>query len=186
MMIVLERLGIIRKSDVGNTVNSLAGLREQIKKDVPLENNPAKRIAAKINGIPLIYGHAFLAAAARRWRQQLNENAKMIAFDFSLPEANHNELMSWEEMVKNERSDETCILLRHRNEDIQIRKRFDFMEEIYRKNAGLIKIFAEGKDDLSRLMYAVYLGDYISNYLAVLRNVDPTPVGLIQELKKRL
>jgi len=181
-MAVLEKLGITGKIDVHETVKMLAELRAVIKKDVPVRDNPAKHIASKIEGMPLIYGHDLLAVAARRWRQQLNENAKMRAFDFSVPEANHNELMSWE----GDGGDVTCIFLRDKKEDERIRKRFDYMAETYGKKATVEEIYIEDEDAFSKLMYAVYMGDYVSNYCAVLRDVDPTPVGLIQELKKKL
>ena len=181
-MAVLEKLGIAGKIDMHDTVKTLAELRNRIKKGMPAGSNPAKQIAMKIDGIPLIYGHDFLSTAARRWRQQLNENAKIVAFNFSVPEANHNELMAWEGMGNRM----TCILLRDRADGRQISKRFDYMKEVYQKNAAVIEIFAEGKSILSRLLYAIYLGDYVSNYYALLRDIDPTPVGLIQELKRKL
>jgi len=181
-MAILEKVGITGKTDVNETVKVLGKLRAVIKKDVPARDNPAKRIASGISGIPLVYGHGILAVAARRWRQQLNENAKMRAFDFSVPEANHNELMSWE----GNGGDTTCIFLRDSGEGKQIRKRFDYMKEVYGKMAKVEEIYVEGEDAFSRLMYAVYMGDCVSNYCAVLRDIDPTPVGLIQELKKKL
>lgn len=182
-MAILERLGLVEKCNIRNVVKTSTKLREKIKIDVSVKNNHAKQIALKMNGITLIYGHDFLAPVAKRWHQQLNENAKTMAFDFSLPEANHNELMAWEGKEKN---NVTCIFLRCKKEDVQVKKRFEFMKEIYQEKADVIEIFAEGEDNLSQLVYAIYLGDYVSNYLAVLRNIDPTPVTLIQELKKRM
>lgn len=181
-MVILENLGITGKTHIREAVKTLAELRAKVKKDVPVADNAAKQIAYGISDIPLIYGHDILAVAARRWRQQLNENAKIRSFDFSVPEANHNELMSWEGTGRGI----MCILLRDRKEDEHIRKRFDYMAEVYGKKATVEEIYAKGGDAFSKLMYAVYMGDYVSNYCAVLRDVDPTPVGLIQKLKEKL
>jgi len=182
---ILAKAGIIKKVDLNEMKKILAHTRSKLKKDVPSAENTAKQIAMRIEGTAIIYGHGFMEAAATRWRQQLNENAKTMAFDFGVPEANHNELMAWEH-IESDSKNITCIFLRHGNESEQIKKRFEFMREIYQKNADVIEIFAEGGDKISQLMHAIYMGDYVSNYYAVLRNIDPTPVALIQKLKKKL
>ena len=182
---ILGKAGIIKKVDVSGVKKTLSAMRDRMKKDVPSAENPAKRIAMRIEGTAIIYGHGFMEAAATRWRQQLNENAKMMAFDFGVPEANHNELMAWEG-IEESNGLITCIFLRHENESEQIKKRFDFMKKIYEKYADGVEIFADGGDEISRLMSVVYMGDYVSNYCALLRDIDPTPVSLIQKLKKKL
>ncbi|MEM3342557.1 MAG: SIS domain-containing protein, partial [Thermoplasmata archaeon] len=48
------------------------------------------------------------------------------------------------------------------------------------------EVYAAGNYYLSRMMYSLYLGDWVSYYLALLRNVDPTPVEAIDVLKKQL
>ena len=180
LIIALERLGILKKHDMRSVVKKAKTMRERIKKEV--ENNEAKKIAMKIKGIPVIYASDFLSPLARRWRQQINENAKMMAFNFCIPEANHNEIMAWEGKIKNF----TCIFLRNKNEEKKIKKRFDFMKEVYSKKANVIEIFAEGESKLEQVVHILYLGDYVSNYLALLNEVNPTPVKLIQKLKEKI
>ena len=183
LMGVLRRLGVIKEYDVGDVIKKAKVIRDRIKKDVRIEKNEAKQLAIKIKGIPLIYASDFLSPIAVRWRQQFNENSKMIAFDFCVPESNHNEIMAWEGMIK---KDYTCIFLRHKNEKDKIRKRFDFMKEVYSKKANVIEVFAEGGSKLEQMIHILYLGDYVSTYLALFRNIDPTPVNLIQKLKKKI
>ena len=180
---ILKKVGVIPKVDLAGVEKILSHIRERLKKDIPTAGNIAKQIAMDVYGTAIIYGHGFMEAAARRWRQQLNENAKMMAFDFGVPESNHNELMAWEGI---ENEEITCIFLRYEEEGSRIKKRFKFMKEVYEKYAGGVEIFAEGGDKVSQLMHVVYIGDYVSNYCAVLRNIDPTPVTLIQKLKKKL
>ena len=182
---ILEKAGIIEKVDLSEVKKSLTVVREMIKKDVPTANNIAKKIAMEIEGTAIIYGHGFMEAAARRWRQQLNENAKMMAFDFGVPEANHNELMAWEG-IRDANGEITCIFLRYEEEGKKIKKRFEFMKKVYERYAGGIEIFAEGGSKISQLMYITYIGDYVSSYCALLRDTDPTPVRLIQKLKEKL
>ncbi len=183
LITVLERFGLIKEHEREKIIPQARILRERIKQDFPTKNNEAKQLATKIKGTPLIYASGFLSPVAKRWRQQFNENAKMMAFDFFLPEANHNEIMAWEHEI---RGDYTCIFLRHKNEDEKIKKRFDFMKKVYGKKAHIIEVFADGKDKLAQLIHALYLGDYVSTYLALAREVDPTPVSLIQQLKREI
>jgi len=142
----------------------------------------AKEVSNAIHGIPIIYGYGVMGSIARRWRQQFNENAKMHAFDFSLPECNHNEMEAWEENAENI----TCIFLREKNEMERIKARFDFMKEEYGKKANIIELYAPGKNTFSRAMYHMHVGDLASIYMAEKRGVDAEPVNLIMKLKNVL
>ena len=142
----------------------------------------AKEVSNAIHGIPIIYGYGVMGSIARRWRQQFNENAKMHAFDFSLPECNHNEMEAWEENAENI----TCIFLREKNEMERIKARFDFMKEEYGKKANIIELYAPGKNTFSRAMYHMHVGDLASIYMAEKRGMDAEPVNLIMKLKNVL
>lgn len=180
LLIVLQRLYLINKCDFSEIVKKVRVLRKKIKRDVKIEKNEAKQIASSISGIPILYASDYLAPIARRWRQQFNENAKIMAFDFILPEANHNEIMAWEYEI---REKYTCIFLRAKKRDEKIKKRLDFMKKVYAKKAHIIEVLIEGKNNITQLIYALYLGDYISTYTALLRDIDPTPVFFIQKFK---
>jgi len=172
--VFLERNGIIKKIDYGDVINVAETMRNRM--------NIAKEVANEINGIPIIYGHGILEAIAKRWRQQFNENAKMHAFSFGVSESNHNEIEAWE----NDGNNFTCIFLRNSKEREEIKKRFEFMEEVYGKNTRVIQIFGEGKNDFSAAIYLLYFGDLTSVYKAMERGVEPEPVNLIMQLKRRL
>ena len=49
-----------------------------------------------------------------------------------------------------------------------------------------ITIEAEGNSLIEQMLWTVNLGDFVSIYLALLNNVDPTPVELIEKLKDEL
>lgn len=142
----------------------------------------ARNIAEELKGVPMIYGHGVLASIARRWRQQLNENAKMPAFSFAVPECNHNELEAWE----GDMGEVTCIFLRDRNEPQQIQRRFAFMKRVYGKKAKIIDIFSEGENPFAGAVSLLYLGDMMSVHRAQLNGVDAEPVHLIAQLKDEL
>jgi len=171
---LLSRASII-DVDLENTIYILGSEREKMEET-------ARMVANEMEGIPLIYGYGVMESIARRWRQQFNENAKMHAFDFMLPECNHNELEAWE----GSREKVTCIFLRERDESERIKTRFDFMREEYKKRAKVIEIYAAGKDSFSRAMYHMHVGDLASIYMAERRGVEAEPVNLIMKLKETL
>jgi glucose/mannose-6-phosphate isomerase len=182
LLSILSEYKLVKKQDVSATLKIARQARTEMRKSICFERNEAKQFAKKIKGIPLIYASDFFSPVAKRWRQQFNENAKHMAFDFSLPDANHNEIMAWTNKVK---GDYTCIFLHNNNENEKVSKKFDFMREIYGTKAHLLEFFAEGRSKLAQLIYAVYMGDFVSTYFALLKGVNPTPVPLICELKRR-
>ena len=82
----------------------------------------------------------------------------------------------------------TCVLFRDKKiESIYMAKRLDFMKELFKDvAANVIEIHVKGKKTLAKMIYAMYLGDFVSCYLAMSRGIDPTPVDVIVELKRVL
>ena len=180
---------LIYDSDVAiiDTVEELKTLRDRIKCEVPTEKNPAKSIAKRIEGkVPVIYGHSIYKAVANRWHTQLNENAEILAWYGAFPEMNHNEIVGWKGDDKAE--DFIPILLRHKDEYERIDRRIELTKELVfeKKCSEVVELYAEGETQLARILYLIYFGDFISIYLALLYGRDPSPVKIIDELKKRL
>jgi len=154
----------------------------------PESQNDAKQIARSLHGrIVAIYGSgAILEATAFRWRSQIEENAKTLAFHHTLPEMNHNELVGWlcpEAVLRHV----GVVLLRDRGDHPQVQRRFELTKEIISNKAGVLQeVWSEGESLLARVMSLIYLGDYVSLYLAYLNNIDPTPVEVIDYLKSKL
>ncbi|HEX17610.1 MAG TPA: bifunctional phosphoglucose/phosphomannose isomerase, partial [Thermoplasmatales archaeon] len=104
-----------------------------------------------------------------------------------VPECNHNDVVGWTQ--RNEISSlSSCILLRDRRyETRRIRERFDYMKEIFEgAGARIIEVDSRGRSILARIVSTLYIGDFVSCYLALLRHIDPTPVEVITRLKERL
>jgi len=186
-----EKIGIIRDnidSEIQETIEITNDLKNKIKKAVPEKNNISKQLAKNIfNTIPQIYGWDFYTPIARRWCQQFNENSKLIARYDEVSECNHNDIVGWS-MNPEISKKFTCILIRDNEcESIYISTRLDFMKKLFDDvSANCIEIPVKGKKRLAKMMYAMYLGDYTSNYLAALRKIDPSPVEAITLLKEKL
>ena len=155
---------------------------------MPTAANPALRIARTLQGkLPIIYSSADRFDAVNvRWRGQIAENAKVLAFGHVIPEMNHNELVGWNVLQKLMR-EMVVIFLRDKEDHERVRVRMEITKKLVRaKASGILDVESEGRSLLARLFSLIYLGDWVSFYLAILNNVDPTPVKVIDYLKNEL
>ncbi len=145
---------------------------------------PGERVARQIGRtIPLVYGSAgVFAVAARRWKAQINLNAKTPAFCAALPELVHDELAGWGQSGDVTRQVVSLVLLRHDGEDAESARMFDVVTEATDEvMAGIVEVRAEGDDDLARFVDLALFGDVVSLYLAEREGVDPGPVPTVDD-----
>ncbi len=173
--------------DIIDAVSELKKLRDDIKVEIPLKDNDAKKLAKRIeNKIPIIYGHSIYNAVANRWQTQFNENEEVLSWYGAFPEMNHNEIVGWH--GDENTSNFIPILLRDKKEPKKINKRIELTKELVFQEEvdDIIEVWTDADTQLARILSLVYLGDYLSIYLALLREKDPSPVKIIDELKDRL
>lgn len=188
LLVTLSRVGLLE--DIGPWVTLLQELdrvRARCTATVPIEENPAKRLAHTLSGrIPLIYGTVDNTdLVAMRWKTQINENAKQPAFWNVFPELNHNEILA---LVGADLLANQYVLLLQNGYDLPENcNRVEIMMALFEKNkVPFTEVKAEGESELAQVLSQIYLGDYVSYYLALLNEVDPTPVVLIEEFKQAL
>lgn len=145
----------------------------------------AKEIAAAVEGkLPVVYGAGSSAAVARRWKTQVNENAKLPAFFSELPEANHNEICAWEASAA---PGLAAVMLEDRDQHPRELLRFELTAaEVERDGLAAVRVEAAGETRLQRLLWLIMLGDLVSLELAAMRSVDPLPIEAIDRLKAAL
>ena len=152
----------------------------------PTPRNLAKQIAEQLAGKSVVvYAGPVLATAAYKWKINLNENAKNLAFYNVLPEFNHNEFVGWSShpVQKPYAVVELISSLDHP----RIQKRWELSNRLLSgKMPRPIGIKAEGKTQIEQLLWTILLGDFVSIYSGILNGVNPTPVELIEKLKKEL
>ena len=144
----------------------------------------AQEIAKKLhNKLPVIYSLGTCEGVVVRFRQQLNENSKMLCWHHTLPEMNHNELVGW-----TEKNDNLIVITFHTSADFdRTKKRYAICKPIFEKySSGVIDIQAKGISKLEQFLYLINLGDWISCYLADIKGIDPVEVNIINTLKDEL
>jgi glucose/mannose-6-phosphate isomerase len=194
LVVVSAQLGLIPEpllKDIDEASAVLRAVRNECGPHVPLEQNQAKRLAAAWKDkLPVIYGsQGERGVVAYRWKTQIEENAKAFAVSNVFPELNHNETVGWSGehgQAEVERSFAVTIL-RDDREPSHIRRRVDLTKEIIARAASsLDEVWARGESVLSRMLSLVYIGDWASYYLAIAYGENPTPVRVIDWLKKEL
>jgi glucose/mannose-6-phosphate isomerase len=186
----LEALGLVPEqgAQLSETASLLEELAGRYGAGAVTASNPAKQLAELLHGkVVIIYAATgLLEAAAARWRGQMEENAKNLAGHHVLPEMNHNEILGWE--FPEDRLDGLgVVFLRDRDDHPQVQRRFDLTVQIVGRRAGSLReVWSEGKSPMARLFSIIYLGDFVSLYLAFLNGVDPTRIDAIDYLKKEL
>lgn len=159
----------------------------EINEDVPLAENPAKQLAQRLQGkLPVIYGGDIMREVVRRWKTQLNENAKVWAFTELLPEANHNALAAYRLPVAVAKN-AFVVLLKPAGLHPRIERRYAFTQEaLAEAHVESEAVEAGPGGTLAQMLELTLFGDYASYYLAMLNGVDPTPIEPIQRIKESL
>jgi glucose/mannose-6-phosphate isomerase len=188
LLTIFGRLGLCR--NYSEQLKTAAAFLEQRGRDFQFESpdNMAIGIAQKLVGkTAVVYaGPDLLDTAAVRFKGQICENAKHLAFSNIFPEFNHNELVGWQ-LPKETIEKCAVIILRDSDDHPQITKRMDIISELLeKKGVEIITVKSTGEGRLTRLLSVIQVADYVSYYLALLNAIDPTPIEVIDFLKRKL
>ena len=155
----------------------LEGQREELKRQA---GELAERLAAST---AVIYGSDLTTPVARRWKTQINENAKQPAFWAELPEADHNEICGW--APETAAASMAAVFLEDCDQHPRERQRFELTAELVSPAAAeVIRLETRGENRVERMLWAVLLGDLVSLEIARLRGVDPGSIEAIDKLKE--
>jgi glucose/mannose-6-phosphate isomerase len=187
LFVVLEEAGLLpgATEQVNLAADQLRRRRDQLVSPA----SPAERLARRIRRtVPLVYGGEPLgAAAALRFKTQVNENAKTPAFFAAYPELCHNEVVGFGQHGDVTRQLLSVVNLRHGYEHprvgLRVRLVAELLEEVV---AAIEEVRAEGQGELAQLLDLVMVSDFVSLHLAAQEGLDPGPVPVLEDLKARL
>lgn len=185
----LQRMYFIpdQQETVDETLAVMQALANSLDTTVPEADNPAKKLARLLYGkTTIVYGAGITAEAAHRWKTQINENSKAWCFHEVFPELNHNAVVGYE-FPAEAAGQYFVLLLKSSLLHPRIQKRYEVTQTLL-EQAGVAHqvVQMEGSSALAQLMGMVLLGDWVSCYLAMLYETDPTPVSTISYLKDEL
>ncbi len=189
LLAALDRFGIVNlEHDIRETVDLMRRVRDELKADVPIVHNPAKRLAGQLMGrVVVVWGAGLLEPVARRWKTQINENAKTAAYYEGLPELNHNSIVGTIYPEDGVRRLGVVQLISRRHDHPRVQLRQDATGDLLLQEAILNdRVYAAGESRLANQLSLIQYGDYVSYYLAMSYGVDPTPIPQIVALKARM
>lgn len=189
LLALMYRLGAV--TNPGESINTAVRLMKEQQKELESErylmDNPAKQLALRISDkFPVVFAADYLIPIARRWKGQFNELAKYWAQFEELPEADHNTLAGTDHPRK-VLARMKMILLSAESDHPRNRLRIMLTRDAMQgKGIDAEVVEARGKDTLACIWTALQLGDFVAYYLAMIKNVDPTPIKIMSDLKKAM
>lgn len=153
-----------------------------------ISDNEALTLARELQDtLPIVYSDSTLMEPVNlRWRNQFEENGKTLSYGNMLPEMTHNEIVGWEQIV-HLTGRLSVIMLYDKEDDKRVRKRMRIVKDLIEDQVASIHVLsARGESRLTRLFSLIQMADWTSFYLAIINNVDPTPIAKIDLLKSRL
>lgn len=187
--VVLNRIGVLSdvQVEIEETVRNLRKTSEENSPEISAKDNQAKKLALELEGtVPIVYGFRQYGAIAHRLKTQFNENSKIPSSYDVFPELNHNETVGWE-ASENLTKNFSVILIRDRDEPPEVKHRIEMTKLHALKKANkTLEVYATGKTKLAKMFSVLHIGGWVSVYLAILRNFDPTPVITINKIKTEM
>lgn len=175
---------LINVGMIDDTAEEIISAAKKIEEKSQVLEKRGNEIAQKIVGkIPVVYADVKYRSIAMIWKIKLNENSKVPAFWNYFPELNHNEINGF----ANTKGGFFAVMLKNNEDNQQNLKRYDATQQVY-GNKGIESeiIDLEGSSTLEKIFFSLHLGDWVSYYLALANNQDPTPVNMVEEFKKLL
>lgn len=180
LFFLLAHYGIIDRSFEQQVEASVRVIEENIS---TIRSEAAAIAKQIVDRIPIMYSEASYEGLAIRWRQQINENSKMLCWHHVFPEMNHNELVGWTG------GDNRVAVMIIRNADDHARSqlRMDLCKKLMEEKCDtVVEVWSKGQSRIERTMYLNHLGDWLSIELAELRNEDAVAIPAIIFLKNEL
>jgi len=179
---ILEQIVPVKKTDVSKSIQSLFNVQKLISSKNLNKTNEALQIAEWIKEIPLVYYPWGLQSAAIRFKNSMQENAKMHIITEDVIEASHNGIVAWDK-PKNIQP----ILIQGKDDYVKTKERWKIVKELFsEKGIPYKEIFSQQGNILNKLVGLIYLLDYTSIYNAIISKTDPSPIKSIDFIKKRL
>ena len=186
---ILSKMNLIDvKDEIQASVGALKELRDELKPEVPMGENPAKNLALEIKDtFPHISAYGHLLPIAQRWKTPFNENSKILSGFGAFPESSHNDIVGWAEDEDYVKQQFSIIYLRSEDEPSKVSGQIEYAKQLQEgKIHGIFELKAPEGSRLLQMLYLMYTGDFVSLYLAVLRGVDPTPIEVIDKMKENI
>lgn len=174
--VALERYGLAfgLSEKLSQAIKLVRNAREALRYEVASPQNEAKQLAQVLRGkLIVVYGASdYRSAVADRWKLQINANSKLAAISSLFPDAADGEISGWE-LADKQCKDFAFVFLKDSSDKAEVARLMNASADLLGK-FQVVEVEVKGSTTLERLLYGLYLGDYVSCYLALLHEVNPT------------
>lgn len=159
-----------------------------------LKTNELKRVAKPIakalkKYIPVVYASSRNAAIANNWKIKMNENVKIPSFANFFPELNHNEMNGFDAREKTGALSKkfSFIFLTDEDDHPRLQKRMEILETLLiDKKFFVVRVSLAGDSRVEKIFRSLVTADWVTLFLAKSYGIDPEPVAMVEEFKKRM
>jgi len=188
LVVTVEKLGFATGSSekLSHAIKLMKNVREQLRFENPTARNTAKQTAQALFGkLAVIYGApGYRSVVAARWKSQINANSKGLAFTGAFPDVAGSDISGWE-LVKNRSGEFGIVLLKDATDKSEVADLMAASEDVL-SNFGVIEVDMRGGTTMEKLLYGIYLGDFVSYYLALLYEVNPSVTENVTLVESKL
>jgi glucose/mannose-6-phosphate isomerase len=173
------------RTNASSICRSLSMICKDIAVSVPDETNEAKKLANFLLGaLTFSFTSPELISVGNRFKNSLNENAKVHCINESILEASHNEIVPFTFENKGSIS-RKVLLLRWKKDRAIVSGRFQKVKH-FLGTVGLpfMDLTVREGNLISAIVSSIYLLDYSTIYMAIASDIDPAPTPAIDILKK--
>ena len=182
MLNTLKPILPIGKNDILESISHLKNQHAKISSENLSDTNPAISLAEWIVGIPAIYYPWGLEAAAIRFKNSFQENAKSHVMAEDVIEACHNGIVAWEK-----KTNVQPILIRGQDDFVKTAELWKILKSFFEKNQIEYKeVVSVDGSIISKIINLIYLLDFTTIYHSILNGTDPSPVSSIDFIKNQL
>lgn len=183
MLRVLQPILPISEKEIEKSIRQLKSLKKNISTENLQSNNLSLKLAQSISNIPVVYYPFGLGAVAIRFKNSLQENAKMHIIIEDVIEAGHNGIVAWENNLKITKP----ILIQGKDDNIKTKNHWKILKKfLHGKNIKYNEVMSLEGNILTKTIHLIYLMEYATIYRAIINKVDPFPVKPIKFIKKRI
>ncbi len=175
---------LINQGLVPDTQEEILAYAEALSEKLPAFEAQGLALSEKLDGkTPVIFGTTRFKSVAMIWKIKINENAKTPAFWNYFPELNHNEMVGY----TNSQGKFIIIMLRDADDFTRVNRRFDVTADLLREKGVEVEVIdMPGESVFEKMFGSILIADFASYYLALKYGIDPTPVDMVEDLKKML
>lgn len=173
--------GVIEKLSYG--IRLMKNAREALRFENATARNTAKQIALALDGRHvLVYGaRDYRSAVACRWRSQISANAKTPACVGFFPDMAEGSVSAWETSGR-EACNTAFVLLKDAQDRTEVKDLMAAAESVL-EGFQIVSADMKGSTNIEKLLYGTYLADYVSFYMALAAEVNPTPLDFVKRME---